>query len=624
MEPHPHLGELGLDDLASLTLKELEDRITHIHPDKLLKNCVLQILMEWFHEQIKKDIQKSLLSDFVNLLLTGGNLQLEPFSESEVEKAFEEWQTKDIAENPANRRRYQIVQSDFQELLGQARLGSDRENDSSLMSSSPGRRQAPPASLDIIDKELTPSWIVGGGKQKTGANVIPLGQRNASSGSLTQDIIDTHEENRKGPTKILEEGATPIQETMDSSSKDPVRAGAHDIPGLQSRWTVLPPPLDGPPPDNYICYRCNVPGHWIQLCPTNFDPSRDIAPVNPYYRCEHCKTVGQHYATLCPQNTTLTSLTNRRGHIAAQPGTPTLADNSRFRDRRSSSPPPRRRSRTPAEHPRRHDIYTPDGSPHGGHWSRDVSEGFQPSPYRGSVSPWSARERITRRTRHRELSPREYTFEEYQPRRRQVSPTRDRGDRRPRSYKELSRARANAQEGRLAYDNNVFMDTDALQETSKQPISSDPGEANADESKDEVARLSSDTEHILMDADQAIKEANAFLDALATVILRDEAQVPLTQHDVIPRSDATNQLDDKMSIDGDEGEDIDASEDTDKSSEIMYQEVHEPQFRPEVVALFRGRLNPIIGSKAIRQTAIQMSEQAYQPTLALSLRPKRY
>ena len=30
-----------------------------------------------------------------------------------------------------------------------------------------------------------------------------------------------------------------------------------------------------PPPPNYVCYRCNTPGHYIQFCPTNGDPKFD-------------------------------------------------------------------------------------------------------------------------------------------------------------------------------------------------------------------------------------------------------------------------------------------------------------------------------------------------------------
>ncbi|KAK9086835.1 hypothetical protein Syun_029229 [Stephania yunnanensis] len=33
---------------------------------------------------------------------------------------------------------------------------------------------------------------------------------------------------------------------------------------------------DRAPPASYICRRCNIPGHFIQDCPTNGDPNYDI------------------------------------------------------------------------------------------------------------------------------------------------------------------------------------------------------------------------------------------------------------------------------------------------------------------------------------------------------------
>ncbi|XP_010449621.1 PREDICTED: uncharacterized protein LOC104731833 isoform X1 [Camelina sativa] len=35
------------------------------------------------------------------------------------------------------------------------------------------------------------------------------------------------------------------------------------------------------PPPGYTCHRCNVPGHFIQHCPTNGDPSYDVKRVKP-------------------------------------------------------------------------------------------------------------------------------------------------------------------------------------------------------------------------------------------------------------------------------------------------------------------------------------------------------
>ncbi|KAJ4975402.1 hypothetical protein NE237_000508 [Protea cynaroides] len=38
------------------------------------------------------------------------------------------------------------------------------------------------------------------------------------------------------------------------------------------------------PPQGYVCHRCNVPGHFIQYCPTNGDPNYDFRKVKPTAR----------------------------------------------------------------------------------------------------------------------------------------------------------------------------------------------------------------------------------------------------------------------------------------------------------------------------------------------------
>jgi E3 ubiquitin-protein ligase RBBP6 len=35
------------------------------------------------------------------------------------------------------------------------------------------------------------------------------------------------------------------------------------------------------PPPGYVCHRCNIPGHFIQHCPTNGDPNYDVKRVKP-------------------------------------------------------------------------------------------------------------------------------------------------------------------------------------------------------------------------------------------------------------------------------------------------------------------------------------------------------
>ncbi|KAJ4423033.1 hypothetical protein N0V82_002300 [Gnomoniopsis sp. IMI 355080] len=70
------------------------------------------------------------------------------------------------------------------------------------------------------------------------------------------------------------------------------------------------------PPDDYLCYRCEVPGHFLQDCPTNLDPSFDRTPVGTY-KCMICGRTKAHLTSLCPENTDPKSLTQLRLRLGA-------------------------------------------------------------------------------------------------------------------------------------------------------------------------------------------------------------------------------------------------------------------------------------------------------------------
>ncbi|KAH8762711.1 hypothetical protein F5882DRAFT_365251, partial [Hyaloscypha sp. PMI_1271] len=53
------------------------------------------------------------------------------------------------------------------------------------------------------------------------------------------------------------------------------------------------------------------PGHHLQVCPTNLDPSFDSPPGDDY-ECEICKAVGNHFKSLCPRNTDPLSIIQKR------------------------------------------------------------------------------------------------------------------------------------------------------------------------------------------------------------------------------------------------------------------------------------------------------------------------
>ena len=51
------------------------------------------------------------------------------------------------------------------------------------------------------------------------------------------------------------------------------------------------------PPNNYVCRICNIPGHWIQQCPSKYDPRLSQAPSS--YICRICNIPG-HWIQNCP------------------------------------------------------------------------------------------------------------------------------------------------------------------------------------------------------------------------------------------------------------------------------------------------------------------------------------
>ncbi|KAL7627827.1 hypothetical protein AAE478_002022 [Parahypoxylon ruwenzoriense] len=619
MDLHPSLDALGIEDLDGLTSKELEDKIHCANPDKLPRYAVLQLLMGWLHEQIRKDIhEKSLLSDFVGLLLNGDKVQREPFDESEVDKAFKEWQIKNAAEYTANQRIYQMVELEIHELFRQAKRGLDPQHDSpSLELPSPVEEEGedPLAPLDQpIDahglrdasKIEWRSLRLLGGRQKTGANEVPLGKPKRVRGIDKPEATEIKDENDEGAsTKRLAKDAIPIEQTMKLNLRDYDSAETPEAVVKDSPDKIPISMFSHSPPKGYVCKRCDRPGHWIQLCPTNLDPSWDKPPA-PNYRCEICGAKGEHFATLCPQNKKEVSLTRQRQRAAGRSRTPTRDDGRHYRGRRS---PLRRRSRSPVIRSRRkgYDIYRPDDS-----W-RDWNEDFgwrSRSPVdRDDVSPWTTRERLTREWQHFRESPPRYAPDKYRPRGGSPTPPhrhRHRARDIQRSPDPLPRLRGvedRAREGRLAYDDDVYMDSDHSPQTPKQRAPTKVRKANEDDNQDEVMEdVSPDVDDTPEEVERAKREANEFLSALAIELFSDRTRSRSTGESVVTNG-GVGESDDEMSVDECNDGISDTAKDNSSSPQIPDRVVREPRFQPEVVSLFRNYPNPIVNSRTSRKSA---------------------
>ncbi|KAK6957614.1 hypothetical protein Daesc_000401 [Daldinia eschscholtzii] len=635
MDLHYSLQALGIDDLADITLNELEDKIQHANPDQIPKKDVLQAFMGWLHERIKRDIQQeSLLLEFANLLLTGGKLQQGPFTEDEVEEALKEWQVKDASENPANIRRYQMVQLDIHELFVKYKRGSELVKNLSPRSSTCSKEGHSlshvnklinsQATAEIRTRESTASWVLGGGKQKTGANEIPLGRKAGTRANIYNEIIKIKEDNNKKKNlntvikaPLTKQTAKPS--TRGATSRDSSPAKTYESILSDYSSANMPSYLTTSPPYGYICKRCDRPGHWIQLCPTNLDPSWDQPPPQSY-RCEICKVSGKHFATLCPRNEYELSLTQQRLRIKARPKTPTWDKHSYYRDRSPFTPSPRGRSRSPIYPSRRrkHNANRRDESPE--NRSHNSRGRYQSHNDRRNVSPWTARERMAQEAYHREESPQEYSLGSYRIKKRPATPPRDHRKRaraplpeeRPRPFLSLNKTKGGMEEGRLGYDNDEFMGSQVSPATPKDVILPENRFLGTIEGTDELmldaASVSEDTAE---DIEKARKEANAFLDALAIEIFSGNMQALPPAND-IPTDDHLCQSD-KMDIDGNK-ENHDLNEDDITLAEIADQHLQGTQFQPEVISLFKGQTIPIVHNMANKKTAREMIKEAWKPT----------
>merc|ERR1712130_156335 len=60
--------------------------------------------------------------------------------------------------------------------------------------------------------------------------------------------------------------------------------------------------IKNPPPNNYVCHKCNIMGHWIQECPLNTQQQQDYTKPPPAnYTCHRCGIPG-HWIKNCPTN----------------------------------------------------------------------------------------------------------------------------------------------------------------------------------------------------------------------------------------------------------------------------------------------------------------------------------
>nr|CAG8437405.1 12305_t:CDS:10 [Entrophospora candida] len=193
---------------------------------------------------------------------------------------------------------------------------------------------------DTQQKFGTPTWFVGiadvGNSKKEkwyfGFNIVPFVHLPAASLTLPPDKMTQSPYVNKSDKK---------RGYNDGFGDNNYFWNAGDSSGPSKKRGKQNP--QGPPPENYICNRCNVPGHWVHDCPekkkacakcretghhakdcpqkssaskteATTAEGEDLKPKKPpkVYVCKRCNAKGAHFFIDCPDYTC--KLCGKKGH----------------------------------------------------------------------------------------------------------------------------------------------------------------------------------------------------------------------------------------------------------------------------------------------------------------------
>ncbi|TXT04943.1 hypothetical protein VHUM_04026 [Vanrija humicola] len=143
-------------------------------------------------------------------------------------------------------------------------------------------------------------WTGPGGKEERWTRAIKLGALGAPSanGKPARWFYATTlpPQTPSTPLPTRPSNATPNPLTMSSNSTSKRAAPEHEEAGQVKKARG-----EGPPPEDYVCKICQVPGHWIQDCPVKAQkPAQDSSKPPPGYTCNICKSP-DHFIRECPQ-----------------------------------------------------------------------------------------------------------------------------------------------------------------------------------------------------------------------------------------------------------------------------------------------------------------------------------
>ncbi|KAI1126114.1 hypothetical protein F5Y10DRAFT_279031 [Nemania abortiva] len=611
--------------------------------------------MGWFNEQIKQDTitqEARLLEGFVKLLRMQNHAEIEPFNLAQVDEVFNEWLEKDAIQEPAYRRRYLITQQDVHHIFAEKQRRFQYPGSLSIFEPQNGRREGHSLVLSreqgdgSMRTEKEKTNLLQDTDHETPPNTTRYSRSSSkveidratkleqsdcianTDGILSQPSNAAKSQDNDADDVFLTEPPSDTRMSQ-KSTRAGYRGRKYKVHDDVSEFTT--------PPENYICRRCHEPGHWIQHCPTNLDPSYDQAPPHDY-RCNFCGQYGDHFATLCPKNPHEGSLSKQRKYTVAitrGPRTPTEGGRRRYQgeERSATRSQGRYRSRSPEQHSRGHyrsrspehrrsyNIYGPPTRDEG---DRRHSRRTDDS----DASPYTKRARLTRElyvssdtNQGGKSSPRSWDDSFHFERRLGTpSPSRRHSPvaKKPRQRrKDLDKVTDRADEGRLAYDDEI--DTVVRPKPSQcSPTGHHPQHisvGSSDKEQEPKPALSSVVIDVdAEDLDEVEDKTDDFLRALAAeVMLKGEdtfQSMPVNNHKIDTWSDsgsAIDQIDDSICFGPTAESDWVAAQ---SNPSPKNRRVRCPPFSPKVVSLFNARENPIINARANRRTASQMMEKS--------------
>ncbi|KAF2971073.1 hypothetical protein GQX73_g2525 [Xylaria multiplex] len=591
MELDESLETLKIGTLKDMSIDDLEAKIHECVTADVYQSKIFNILMEWLNEQIKQDvITEDLLERFVNLLHMHDHAEIKPLSLAQVDEVFNEWLRKNTIQSPTYTRRYLIIQQDIHHLFTNKRAQQ---------------------SISLARDET-----------------VEIDKSNRSrdsmhmSEALPRQLSDTHLKDAGADDVAIAEETNIISPFPDTKmSRKSTRAGRRRRKHKSSSDTPEPPTL----PENYICKRCDEPGHLIQHCPTNLNPRYDRLPARDYL-CYFCGRRGAHFSTLCPKNPSESSLTKQRQYASVdirEPRTPTRSSTPYYMDREASAIRTQDRYRSRSPNQRHRDYYRPR-SPERHRSHRSGHDTYSPhyldrddeywSRRRGEldVSPYTSRVRLTREL-NMSLDAIEGKESSSRPRHDSSRSQRGSSSSSPLHYyhsplpkktlqrhRGLDKATRGSEEGRLAYEDDIYALAGAKASPSL-PMA-DPSQNTLSISEKEVTKAATPSAIVASeDLDEPKDEVENFLRALAAnIMLNDEDNFP----PVVTGTDGV-----ATEIDCDP-----SSEPESPTVQTIPNPTHRlvqcPPFSPRVVSLFRLRENPIVNVSTNRKTASQMMKRS--------------